>query len=243
MRSANDGYTIGAATNAMTVFQPLIDEKLHVLPGKDYSAIVLAVETPLVLVAGAQGPFRDVKSLLEQARANPGKLNGGSSGIGTGSHLGIEMINVMAGVKIVHVPFNGATPVLLAAISGDVNMVFSSAEVKPHIASGKLIALATSGTRRWHEFPNVPTLSEAGLPGFVNGSWTGIIAPPGVPREIVARLNQAYNEALKTAEVKERLEAAGWVVLGGTPDEFVTLTRQDMERFRPVIAAANLKMN
>ena len=243
MRSANDGYTIGAATNAMTVFQPLIDQKLYVEPGKDYTAISLAIETPLVLVTAANAPFRDVKGLLAYARANPGKLNGGSSGVGTGSHLGIEMINVMAGTNIVHIPFNGATAVLVAAMSGEISMVFSSAETKPHIISGKLIALATSGSRRWHEFPNAPTMSEAGLTGFVNGSWTGIVAPAGVPRDIVARLHQAYTEALKTAEVREKLEAAGWVALAGTPEEFAALARDDMERFRPIIKAANLKMN
>lgn len=243
MRSAGDGYTIGAVTNAMSVYQPLIDQKLYVEPVKDYSAISLAIETPLVLVASANAPFRNVKSMLDYAKANPGKLNGGSSGVGTGSHLGIEMINLMAGVKIVHVPFNGANPVLLATIAGDTSMVFSSAEAKPHIASGKLIALATSGTRRWHQFSDLPTMSEAGLSGFVNGSWTGIAAPAGVPREVVARLHQAYTEALKTAEVRQKLEAAGWVVLAGSPEEFATLAREDMERFRPIIKAANLKMN
>ncbi len=243
MRSPNDGYTIGAATNAIAVFQPLIDQKLFVEPGKDYTAISLAIETPLVLVTGANSPFRDVKGLLANARANPGKLNGGSSGVGTGSHLGIEMINVMAGTNIVHIPFNGATAVLVAAMSGEINMVFSSAETKPHITSGKLIALATSGSKRWHEFPNVPTMSEAGLTGFVNGSWTGIVGPAGMPREMVMRLNQAYTEALKTVEVREKLEAAGWVILAGTPEEFTALAKDDMERFRPIIKAANLKMN
>lgn len=243
IRSPNDGYTIGAATNAIAVYQPLIDEKLYVEAGKDYTAISLAIETPLVLVTGANAPYRDVRGLIEYAKANPGKLNGGSSGVGTGSHLGVEMINVMAGVKIVHIPFNGATPVLLATMAGEVGMVFSSAEVKPHVASGRLIALATSGSRRWHEFPNLPTMSEAGLTGFVNGSWTGIVAPPGVPREMVARLNQAYTEALRTPDVKEKLEAAGWVVLAGSPEDFAALARNDMDRFRPIIKAANLKMN
>ena len=243
MRSPNDGYTIGAATNAIAVFQPLIDQKLFVEPGKDYTAISLAIETPLVLVTGANSPFRDVKGLLANAKANPGKLNGGSSGVGTGSHLGIEMINVMGGTNIVHIPFNGATAVLVAAMSGDISMVFSSAETKPHIASGKLIALATSGSKRWHEFPNVPTMSEAGLTGFVNGSWTGIVGPAGMPREMVLRLTQAYTEALKTVEVREKLEGAGWVILAGSPEEFIALARDDMERFRPIIKAANLKMN
>ena len=243
MRSAKDGYTIGLVNQTTAVNQPLIDQKLYIEPGKDYAPVVLGIDTAFVLSGRAGAPFTDLKGLLAYAKANPGKLNAASSGLGSGTHLAIEMLKGMAGVGIVHVPYNGQAPAVAALVGGQVDLLFGSAEIKPMIAAGKAIGIATTSEKRWAQFPDLPTVAETGLSRYVNGSWNGVAVPADTPRDVVMKLNRGYNDALRTPEVKEKLESAGWILMGGTPEDFTALTRSTMELFRPVVKAANLRMD
>ena len=243
IKSAPDGYTLGMINNVLSVWQPLMDPRFNIEPGKDYTPIVHAIETPLMLAAKINAPFRDLKSLIAYAKANPGKLNAGSSGPGSGAHLGLALLNYQAGIDVTHVPYKGAAPALTSLLAGETDLFFADAGAKPHIDAGKLMAIAVGSGQRWSLVPGVPTLDEAGLPGFRNTSWTSVGGPAGIPADVVSRLNRAFNDVLTTPEVRAKLEAAGWAIKGGTQQEFIAVIRGDTELYRPVIRAANIKLD
>ena len=242
-RAATDGYTIGMLNNVLGVSLPLIDPKTAIEPGRDYTPIVLAVESYLLMVARAGEPYRDLKGMLDYARANPGKLNMSTPGSATGAHLVLALLSARSGVSIAHIPYKGTAPATQAILAGEVNLTVTDTTVKPHVDSGKLLALATTGAQRWASFPNVPTFEEQGIKGVTYSSWSGIIGPPGMPRPIVMQLNRAFIEALNSPEVKSRLEVAGLTARGGTPEDWSTLVKADLALWRPVIVGANIKLD
>lgn len=242
-RAATDGYTIGMLNNVLGVSLPLIDPKTAIEPVKDYTPIVLAVESYLLMVARAGEPYRDLQGVLDFAKANPGKLNMSTPGSATGAHLVLALLSARSGVNIAHIPYKGTAPATQAILAGEVNLTVTDTTVKPHVESGKLLALATTGARRWASFPNVPTFEEQGLKGVTYSSWSGIIGPPGMPRPIVLRLNRAFIEALNSTEVKSKLEIAGLTARGGAPEDWGTLVKADMAQWRPVIMGANIKLD
>jgi tripartite-type tricarboxylate transporter receptor subunit TctC len=238
-----DGYTIGQGSNVLSVFQPLIDPvnfgvKVH----EHYTPIVLGVEIHLVLVARPNAPFRSVKELVAAGKASPGKQNGGSAGIGTGTHLGLALLNRMAGIDIVHVPYKGNAPALQGLMGGEIDLMFTDVAAVPHVQSGRLIALGVGSTQRWSAFPGVPTIAESGLQGFRNSSWSGVVGPPGLPAPIMRRLNQAFNDALNAPALRSRLEADGWTIIGGAPEAVTARVTEETEVFRPIIRDANIKI-
>jgi tripartite-type tricarboxylate transporter receptor subunit TctC len=244
IKGAKDGYTLGIANNALLIVLPEIDQTLKVEPGKDFTPIVLGNETFLVVASPSSVPFKDVRGLIAYAKANPGKLNGATSGAGSGGHLGLEMLKTMAGIDIVAVHYKGEAPAVTALVAGEVQIFLSAAAAKPHMESGKLIGYATTGRQRWSLFPNLPTVAESStLKDFNVASWLGVIGPSDLPREVVAKVNQAFNASLNNTEVREKLAAAGWAVKGGTPEQFTSLIRADRELLRPVIKAANIKLD
>ena len=243
MRAKPDGYIIGAAPNALTTVQPLIDPKLYVEPDKHYVQLVTGIETYLLFVARSSAPFRDLNGLIAYAKANPGKLNAGTPGAGTGSHLAMAMLSARAGIDYTTVHYKGSAPVMTAMLSGEVDITVADPAAKPHIDSGRLVGIATTGPQRWNVFPALPTMQEAGAAGFYFASWHGVIVPIGLPADVGAALNKVFNEALATPELKSRLEAAGWVVKGGTAAEATALIRSELDALRPVIRAANIKLD
>jgi tripartite-type tricarboxylate transporter receptor subunit TctC len=241
MRSAPDGYTLGLLNNVLGVSLPLIDPKTTVEPGRDYTPVALAVESFLLLVARAGEPYRDLRGLIEFARANPGRLNMATPGSGTGAHLVLALLGARAGAAITHVPYKGTAPATLAILSGEVNLTLTDTSVRSHVESGKLIALATTGAQRWASFPEVPTFEEQGLKGVVYGAWSGIAGPPGLPAPITERLNRAFSGALAAPEVRTRLETAGLAARGGPPEDWAARIRAELALWRPVIQAANIR--
>ena len=242
-RAATDGYTIGMLNNVLGVSLPLIDPKTAIEPGRDYTPIVLAVESYLLMVARAGEPYRDLKGVLDHARSKPGKLNMSTPGSATGAHLVLALLSARSGVNIAHIPYKGTAPATQAILAGEVNLTVTDTTVKPHVESGKLLALASTGAQRWASFPNVPTFEEQGIKGVTYSSWSGIIGPPGMPRPIVERLNRAFIEALATPEAKGKLDIAGLTARGGTPEDWGTLVKAELALWRPVIVGANIKLD
>lgn len=244
MRARPDGYTIGGFNNAQLVVSPLIDPKLAIEPGRHYEPILVGVETYLLMVARPGAPFKDLAGMLAYAKANPDKLNAGSPGSGTGSHLALAMVSTQAGIQYTTVHYKGAAPALNAMLAGEIDVMFTDLLAKPYIDAGKLVGLGVSGGTRWGLFPNLPTLKEgAGLSGIQMSSWSGVLAPAGVPAEVSATLNRAFNEALASPELRARLEATGWIFRGGTAQDAVALIKADTEVFRPIVKAANIKLD
>ena len=242
-RAAADGYTIGMLNNVLGVSLPLIDPRTYIEPVKDYTPVVLAVESYLLMVARAGEPYRDLKGVLDYARANPGKLNMSTPGSATGAHLVLALLSARSGVNIAHIPYKGTAPATQAILAGEVNLTVTDTTARPHVDNGKLLALATTGAQRWASFPTVPTFEEQGQKGVNYSSWSGVIGPPGMPRPVVERLNRAFIEALNTSEVKSKLEAAGLTGRGGPPEDWSTLVKADMALWRPVIVGANIKLD
>jgi tripartite-type tricarboxylate transporter receptor subunit TctC len=186
-------------------------------------------------------PFRDLKGMLAYARANPGRLTVGTAGAGTAGHLSLEMLKLISGVELTHVPYKGNAPALTAILGGQVDLLLGiDAPAKAHIESGKLIGLATSGAQRWSFAPQLPTAAEAGAPGFVNSTWTAVAGPAKLPPELAGRIARAYGDALNAPEIRAKLEADGWAVRPGTPEQLAAQIRADIERMRPVIKAAGI---
>ncbi len=242
MRAPADGYTVGMFTNGLGVYQPLIESKLYVEPGKDYTPVVWTIDSPQVLAIRPNAPFRDIKGLIAYAKANPGKLNGSSPGLGTGGHLGVVLMALAVGADITHVPYKGTAPAITAVMSGEVDMTLTDSGAKPLIDAGKLLGIGHGAEQRWSYFPDMPTFGEAGLIGVRMVTWLGIVAPPNMPRDVLLRLNRAYNEAINSPEVRAKIEGLGQLVKGGTPEEFAAVIRGDLKTFGPVIRSANIKL-
>lgn len=241
--AARDGYLLGIINNTLSVLLPLMDPGFRAEAGKDFTPISLAIETYAALVANPGVPFRDIEGLVKYAKANPGKLNFGSAGSGTPSHLNVELLKRGAGIDVVHVPYKGEAPALNDLLGGQVQAYFGVGILKPHVEARKLIGLATTGPERWALFPNLPTFREAGYPGVLAASWLGLIGPSGLPRDVVARANRALSSALQEPEVRRKLAEQGWVTRPSTPEEFEARIKSDVERWTPIIRSANIKLN
>jgi tripartite-type tricarboxylate transporter receptor subunit TctC len=240
-RATADGYTIGMANNVMTVTHPLADPKLFVEPEKDYTPITQGVESPLILVSRAALPYRDLKGLIAYAKANPGKLNAGSPGVGTGGHLGVAMLNSMAGIDITHVPFKGTALSMTAMLAGDVDIAITDSTALPHVKAGKFVAIGSGSPRPWTLMPDLVALDRT-LPGYKVLSWNGVAGPAGLPRDVLERLNRTYREALNATVVRARLYPLGWATLPSTPQELTAQIRSEMKMLQPIIKAANIKL-
>jgi tripartite-type tricarboxylate transporter receptor subunit TctC len=239
--AANDGYTLLQGTVANTV-NPAITPNLAYDLVKDFAPISLFTTLPNILVVHPAVEARSVEELIELARSRPGELSFGSAGVGSGSHFTGELFNVMAGIKLLHIPYPGTAQAATDLLGGRLQVMFSPAStVLSFVAEGKLVALASTGLRRASAAPNLPTIAEAGLPGFDTSGWFGLLAPAGTPREVIERLAAASNEAAKSPDVIAALAPQGYDMAGGTTQEFAAFISNDLAKWSRVAAAAGIK--
>jgi len=240
-RQPNDGYTLLMATIANPILAVVSTNLSYSFP-KDFAPIVRLTTTPNILVVHPSIGVKNVKELIALAKAKPDQLSFGSSGSLSGTHLSGELLKVMAGIKMVHVPYAGSPQAVTDLLAGRIQVLFSPAStVLQHVKEGKLVALASTEAKRTAIAPELPTMVEAGLPGFETGLWFGLMAPAGTPKPIIDKLNRAGNEALKAEEVGKALGPLGIDLVGGGADEFAAYLGSEMKRWATVAAAANLK--
>ncbi len=241
-KSAPDGYTILMATSSTHSIGPVL-QKLPYDPIRDFAAITHVANVPNVLVVSPKLPVASVKELVAYAKAQPGKLNFASSGVGTIVHLNAELFKMLTGVDMVHVPYKGTALSIPDVANGNIAMLFDSlASVMPHVKAGNVRPLAVNAPQRSPLLPEVPTLAEAGLPAFDRYTWFGMFAPAGTPPEIVRRLQAEVAAALKAPDLRERFDAVGAEPVGSTPEQFVERIRSDSVKWAEVIKAGNVKV-
>jgi tripartite-type tricarboxylate transporter receptor subunit TctC len=209
---------------------------------KDFAPITLAGVTPNLLVANPKVPVSTVAELLAYARANPGKLNYASTGNGSSNHLSFELFKAMTQTSITHIPYKGSAPAVTDLLAGQVDMMFDNTpNVLPHVRAGKLKAVAVSSKSRSALAPEVPTVDEAGVPGYDVTVWFGILTVAGTPRDVVQRLNAEIVKILTSAEVRERFGKAGVEVVAGTPEQFGVFLKSEVARWAKVVQEAGIK--
>ena len=240
-RSAPDGYTLllGGVPHAISAS---LYSKLPYDLARDLAAVAEIASFPSAIVLHPSLPANSVKELIALARARPGRLSFGSAGSGSPNHLSLELFKTMAGVKMVHVPYKGSGQLVGDLLAGQVQLASMGLPVAvPHVHSGKLRAIAVTGAARSSLLPEVPTVSEAALPGFEVTSWYGVFAPAGLPADIVAKLNSEIGSAVTAAEVKERLAALGAEPSVKSPDQFGRYVRQEITKWAKVVKDSGAK--
>ena len=240
-RAANDGYTLFMATAAQTSYAGVTVNPTYDV-AKDFAPIIRVASVPNILVANPALGVNDLKELIALAKTRPGEIFYASSGVGTTTHVAGELINIMAGIKLVHVPYPGSAQALTDVMTGRIQLWFAPASaVIQQVAEGKLKALAVTTAQRASIAPDVPTMSEAGLPGYDIGLWFGLLAPAGTPKPVIERLAQLANDALKSPEVAEPLRKIGMDIVGGSPEDFARYIDAEVKKATEVAAAANIR--
>jgi tripartite-type tricarboxylate transporter receptor subunit TctC len=239
-KAAPDGYTLlmGGAANAinMSLFAKLSYDTL-----RDFDPVALCVQGANVLVIHPSLPAKNLKELIALAKARPGKLNFGSSGLGSSNQMAGELLKVMTGINIVHVPYKGNAPALTDLLGGHVEMIFSGVPaLVPHIQSHRVRAIAIGSLRRFPALPDVPTFDESGVKGYEATTWFGLLAPAKTPKDIVARLNLEVDRALKSPDMKERFMNDGLEPMGGSAEAFSKFMRAEIDKYAQVIKAADI---
>ena len=238
-----DGYTLMVSAASGLIMSPMIVRNAG-YDASSFAPIALIAETPQVLVIKPQLPFQSVAELVAYAKANPGKLNYSTGGIGTLPHLNAELFKSASGANILHVPYKGGGPSLTAVVAGEVQMTFDTVSTSLQlIQDGKLRALAIVGRKRAPELPDVPAMPEIGFPAVTSGAWTALMAPHNTPPAIVARLNAATNAALDSELMKTALAKLGAEPRGGTPQDLADHIDREIAKWKPIVATLNLKAN
>ena len=237
-----DGYTILTSSVSTHAIGPHLYAKPPYDPMKDFTAITELSATPTVLMVSAAVPAATLKELIALAKSKPGQLNFGSSGVGTQFHLSGELLKLLAGINMVHIPYKGTALVYPDLFSGQVSMLFDTLSVAlPFIKAGRVKALGVTGTKRTPTLPDVPTIAEAGVSGFNADLWLGVWGPAKLPRDITERLSTDIAKLLKLPDVKERLTAQGMEPVGSTPAQFADFVRRENEQWSKVVKAAGVK--
>ena len=241
-RSAPDGYTLFMANNSTHGSNPAVYAKLPYNAVKDFAPISFVASVPYVLVVDPKLPVKSVQEFVAYVKARPGKLNYASAGNGSTHHFCGELLKSMSGIDIQHIPYKGSGPGIAALLAGEVSMMFANvADIGSQIRAGKVKPLAVTATKRASLLPGVPTMAEAGLPGFVITSWFGLLAPAGTPGAVIARLNAETVKALAREDVKEKLGAQGLEVASSTPQAFAEHIKSEIARFTKIARSAGIK--
>jgi tripartite-type tricarboxylate transporter receptor subunit TctC len=242
-KAAPDGYTMVLGFNGPLAFGPLL-QKLPYDVAKDLAPVIITSSQPNVLAVNAALPVKTLAELVAYAKANPGKLNYASVGNGSSSHLNMELLKSVAGIDAVHVPFNGSPPAVTATVQGETQMMFAVMQpLQPQIQAGKLRAIAVTTAKRFPLLPELPAIAESGYPGFEALAWNGVMVPAATPRPIVTRLNAEIDAILKQPDVVQKMNAAGFQLVGGAPEDLSALIRSETERWTPVIRRLGLKID
>jgi tripartite-type tricarboxylate transporter receptor subunit TctC len=243
-KSPPDGYTIGMGpVGALAITRHMV-EKLPYDIERDLQPVALITTGYMLLASSPKAPFSTVPELIAYAKKNPGKLSNASSSNGSPGHVSGELFKSMTNVEIVHVPYKGGAAAIADLIAGNVQLMFESTNsIAMHVKAGRVRALAVTGAARSTGLPEVPTLMEAGVPGYEVTAWTGIIAPAGLPRPVLDRLNRAVNIAINEPQAKERLVQLGSEGGGGTPEDYANIIRKDSAKWAEVIKRSGAKID
>ena len=241
-RANPDGYTIGMVIAGHSASQTLYD-KLPYHAVKSFQPISLVGVAPLILVASNSFPAKDLKELLAAARAKPGSISFASSGVGAAAHLTMELLAQQQGLTMTHVPYKGTAPALADLMGGHIQIMFDTmSAMLPQVRAGKIRAIGLSSESRWSAAQEIPTLAEAGLPGFISGSWAGLLAPGGTPRSVVDRLSGEIQKIVRQPEVRARIIDLGAEPVGNRPEEFRVFMESEVARWAKVINQAMLRL-
>jgi tripartite-type tricarboxylate transporter receptor subunit TctC len=242
-KAAPDGYTFMFATTGPIATSKLLYKSLPYDPEKDLAPVVLVAKAPLIVAAHPGFPVKDLKELIAYAKANPEKVNAGTPGNGSLGQLASELLQQHTGIKITHVPYRGSAPVMTDLIGGQVNVAFDFMPTYiPLVNDGKVRPLAITSRTRMPSLPNVMTVEEAGFAGFEATGWFAIVAPTGAPADAIAKINAVTNDWLKSPKGKATLEMFAMQAAGGTPDDLRAYIRQELDKWAPIIKAANIAM-
>lgn len=239
-KAAPDGYTLLMSSSPPLAANIHLYKKLPFDPFKDFAPIMLIANQPNVLVLNPSVPAGNVKELIELAKSKPGKLTFGSSGVGASQHMAAELFMMMTGVKMKHVPYKGGGPAMVDLIGGHIDLMLETApSAIPFVNSGKVKALAVTTLQRSGRLPNIPTLDEAGLKGYEFRGWIGLVAPAGVPKEIIAKLHDQLQKDV-AGDLRKQLDEMGLDIAGGTPQQFADFIRKDSDMYAKLVKAANI---
>jgi tripartite-type tricarboxylate transporter receptor subunit TctC len=240
-KAAPDGYTLLAVAASFTI-SPSLYKQLPYDVERDFAPITMVSAFPNILVVHSSLPVTSVSELFSYLKKNPGEANYSSSGIGTGTHLSMELLKHLAGIDLVHVPYKGGAPSVNALLGGEVQVTLATISTAlPHVKSGRLRALAVTSRQRVSALPEVPTLAESGVPGYEYSSWIGLLAPAKTPRAVVEKLGAEAARAARTPEMKAVLALEGAEPVGSSPDEFASLIRAELGRWSKLVAASGIK--
>lgn len=243
-RAAPDGYTIGYAPIGALVISPNLVRKVPFDVRKDFQPIAQTARGNMLMAASPASGLTSVRDVLEFAKRNPGKLSNASSGNGTPGHVGFELFKAMTGAQIVHVPYKGGAAGIADLISGQVQLMLEGMNsITPHAKAGRVRALAVSAAKRSDALPDVPTIAEAGVPGYEASTWNGIVGPVGMPRPIVLKLNAAINKALAAQSVRDRLAGMGAEPVPVTPEQFGELIRTEYVKWGEVVRRSGARVD
>ena len=244
LRAPADGYTTAMGTISSLAVLPVTKTNVPYDPQKDIAPICLATVVPYVLHVHPSIPARSVAEFVKLARARPGQLAYGTPGIATGVHLTTEYFSGVAGVRLVHVPYKGSATVMVDLVGGNISAAFSTfSTTRQHLKSGRLRALAIASNTRSKDFAEIPTMSQAGYAGFEASTWHGVVTRAGTPSAIVTRLNTEIARILNSEDVRSTLVTAGFDIGAGTAEDFVRFVRTEIEKWKKVAAAANVRLN
>ena len=242
VKAAPDGYTLTLITPTYAINPSLYPIKFDAL--NDFTAVSLIAKGPLIAIVHPSVAARSLRELIAMAKTKPGEITFGSSGQGAIIHLATELFLHMAQIKMTHVPYKGGGPALTDLIGGQISLLFATPQVcLPHVSSGRVRALAVTSAERSAALPSVPTIAESGVPGYEVTNWHGIVAPKGLPRPLVERINAEVNRAIKLKDMIERLNGDGVAPAGGSPEQFFEHVRKEIEQWRSVVAQAGVKLN
>jgi tripartite-type tricarboxylate transporter receptor subunit TctC len=241
-RATPDGYMLLLATTGPAANNKLIYKDMPYDPQRDLAPIALIGKAPIIVTAGLHFPAKNIKELIDYAKANPGKVTTGYPGNGTFGHITGELLQQRAGVKFVQVQYRGSAPIITDLIGGSIDIAMDSmAPYVPFVQQDKLHALGIASASRWPQLPDVPTIAESGFPGFEASVWYAFVAPTGTPPEVIAKLNAAANAYLKTQAASDLFQNLGIQAAGGTADQLKAFVNTELEKWGPIIKAANIQ--